>query len=446
MNQNENLTTGDITSSLLKLSIPLALTALIQITYNFVDMFFLGRLGANAIAGVGLAGFLLWIANSIVMIPKVGMGVFASQAFGRDKPKETIRILNNGYILTLILALVYMVIMLVFGNLYVSFFKLSEIASQDARDYIFILALGISFFFINPVLSQSYQSLGNSLTPFKINSIGLLANIILDPILIFGFGPIAGMKVKGAALATVLAQIIVTILFVINIVRNNELLKNSLNHIELRSNWMRDIFKLGLPSALMNAYMAFVSMMLNKFMAVYGEAAVAAYSIGSQLESITWNTTEGLQVGIAAMVGQNYGAGLFDRVKKVIRKSFTIVFTIGAISMLVLFLFRYPLIKIFVPNDPETINLGALYLAILSASQIFMAVEIGLTGAFNGMGDTKTPACIAIILNTMRIPMSWLLMPILGVSGVWTAMTVSSIFKGTFNMGLIRKKIKKELE
>ena len=173
---------------------------------------------------------------------------------------------------------------------------------------------------------------------------------------------------------------------------------------------------------------------------------ICSLSLGSQLESITWNTTEGLQVGIAAMVGQNYGAGLFDRVKNVIRKSFAIVFTIGAISMLVLFLFRYPLIKIFVPNDPETINLGALYLVILSASQIFMAVEIGLTGAFNGMGDTKTQAWIAIILNTMRIPMSWLLMPILGVSGVWTAMTVSSIFKGTFNMGLIRKKIKKELE
>lgn len=409
-------------------------------------MFFLGRLGANAIAGVGLAGFLLWIANSIVMIPKVGMGVFASQAFGRDNPKETIRILNNGYILTLILALVYMILMLVFGNLYVSFFKLSEIASQNARDYIFILALGISFFFINPVLSQSYQSLGNSLTPFKINSIGLLVNIILDPILIFGFGPIPAMKVKGAALATVLAQMIVTIMFVINIVRNNELLKNSLNHIEFRSNWMRDIFKLGLPSALMNAYMAFVSMMLNKFMAVYGEAAVAAYSIGSQLESITWNTTEGLQVGIAAMVGQNYGAGLFYRVKKVIRKSFTIVFTIGAISMLVLFLFRYPLIKIFVPNDPETINLGALYLAILSASQIFMAVEIGLTGAFNGMGDTKTPARIAVILNTMRIPLSLILMPVLGVAGVWTAMTTTSIFKGAFNMGLMKKRVKKVLE
>ena len=107
MDRNVNLTKGDITSSLLKLSIPLALTAFIQITYGFVDMFFIGRLGSNALAGVGLAGFLIWIANSITMIPKVGMGVFASQAFGRKNEKETVRVLNNGYILTIILAIIY---------------------------------------------------------------------------------------------------------------------------------------------------------------------------------------------------------------------------------------------------------------------------------------------------------------------------------------------------
>ena len=445
MDHNVNLTEGDITSSLIKLSIPLALTAFIQITYGFVDMFFIGRLGSNALAGVGLAGFLIWIANSMTMIPKVGMGVFASQAFGRDSQKETIRVLNNGYILTFILAIIYTGLMLIFGNFYVSFFNLSEVASTDARDYIFILALGIIFFFINPVLSQSFQSLGNSLTPFKINSIGLIANIILDPILIFGWGPIPRLEVKGAAIATVFAQIIVTITFIIEIVRKNELLRASISSFDLRPEWMSQIFKLGLPSALMNAYMAFISVMLNKFMAGFGEAAVAAYSIGSQLESITWNTTEGLQVGIAAMVGQNFGAKFFDRVYEVIKKSFKIVFFIGAISMLILFIFRYPLIKIFVPNDPETIKLGAIYLAILSVSQIFMAVEIGLTGAFNGMGDTKTPAWIAIVLNTMRIPLSLMFMPIFGVAGVWIAMTVSSIFKGIIIMWLMRKRVNRDL-
>lgn len=445
MDRNVNLTKGDITSSLLKLSIPLALTAFIQITYGFVDMFFIGRLGSNALAGVGLAGFLIWIANSITMIPKVGMGVFASQAFGRKNEKETVRVLNNGYILTIILAIIYTLILLIFRNLYVGFFKLSDVASKYARDYIFILALGIIFFFINPVLSQSFQSLGNSLTSFKINSIGLIANIILDPMLIFGLGPIPRLEVKGAAIATVLAQIIVSIIFIITIIRKNELLKDSISSWDLRLGWMNQIFKLGLPSALMNAYMAFVSMMLNKFMAGFGEAAVAAYSVGSQLESITWNTTEGLQIGIAAMVGQNYGAKLLDRVHEVIKKSFKIVFFIGAISMVVLFIFRYQLIRIFVPSDPETIELGALYLAILSASQIFMAVEIGLTGAFNGMGDTKTPAIIAIVLNTMRIPFSLVFMPIFEVAGVWLAMTLTSIFKGIFNMVLMKKRVRKEL-
>lgn len=445
MDQNVNLTKGDITKSLLKLSIPLALTAFIQITYGFVDMFFIGRLGSNALAGVGLAGFLIWIANSITMIPKVGMGVFASQAFGRENKKETAMILNNGYVLTIILALIYASILLVFKNLYVDFFKLSDIASKDAKDYIFILAIGIIFFFINPVLSQSFQSLGNSLTPFKINSIGLIANIILDPILIFGLGPIPRLEVKGAAIATVLAQVIVTIIFLIVIIRKNELLKNSLVKFDLRPEWMSQIFSLGLPSALMNAYMAFVSVMLNKFMAGFGEEAVAAYSIGSQLESITWNTTEGLQIGISAMVGQNYGAKLLDRVHKVIKKSFQIVFAIGAVSMVVLYTFRYQLIRIFVPNDTETIKLGAIYLAILSASQIFMAVEIGLTGAFNGMGDTKTPAWIAIVLNTMRIPFSLIFMPIMGVAGVWFSMTLTSTFKGILNMVLMRERVKKEL-
>ena len=445
MNENVNLTKGDITSSILKLSIPLALTAFIQITYGFVDMFFLGRLGSEALAGVGIAGFLLWIANSITLIPKIGMGIFASQAFGRGDNKETIRVLNNGYILTIILAIIYGLLILIFRDIFVKFYGLPELASSYARQYIFIIAFGMIFFFINPVLSQSFQSLGNSLTPFKINTVGLIANMILDPFLIFGLGPFPRLDVKGAAIATVLAQVVVTIIFIIEILRKNDLLKRALSRAEGKARWIGQIFRMGLPSALMSSYMAVISMILNKFMAGFGEAAVAAYSVGSQLESITWNTTEGLEIGIAAMVGQNYGASLFDRVKKTIQISYKILTIIGLISTVVLFIFRYPLIRLFAPTDPKTIELGALYLAILSVSQIFMSLEIGLTGAFNGMGDTKTPAKIAVGLNTLRIPFSIVLMPIFGVSGVWLAMTATSILKGISNFTLLRRKVKKEL-
>lgn len=446
MNQNTNLTKGDITKSLFKLSIPLALTAFIQITYNFVDIFFLGRLGKDAIAGVGIAGFLFWIANAITLIPKIGTGVYASHAFGRSDDRETIKVLNNGYILTIGISIFYSLFLFLFSNYYVNFYGLTESASAYARDYLHIISFGMIFFFINPVLSQSFQSLGNSLTPFKINTIGLITNIIIDPILIFGYGPIPRLEAKGAALATVMAQIVVTLIFVFNIFRKNKILKSAISSFHYKRAWVISIFKMGFPAALMSSFMATISIILNKFMADFGEAAVAAYTVGSQLEAITWNTTEGLQVGIAAMVGQNYGAGLMERVKESIKKSFMILLTIGTISMVVLFAFRYQLFKLFVPNDKETIELGAIYLAILSFSQIFMSTEIGLTGAFNGLGDTKTPAIIGMVSDFSRIPISKIFMPIFGVAGVWLAMSLTSVAKGLLVVFMLVKKMKKSIK
>ncbi len=446
MNQNTNLTKGDITKSLFKLSIPLALTAFIQITYNFVDIFFLGRLGKDAIAGVGIAGFLFWIANAITLIPKIGTGVYASHAFGRSDDRETIKVLNNGYILTITISIFYSLLLFLFSDYYVNFYGLTESASAYARDYLHIISFGMIFFFINPVLSQSFQSLGNSLTPFKINTIGLITNIIIDPILIFGYGPIPRLEAKGAALATVMAQIVVTLIFVFNIFRKNKILKSAISSFHYKRAWVISIFKMGFPAALMSSFMATISIILNKFMADFGEAAVAAYTVGSQLEAITWNTTEGLQVGIAAMVGQNYGAGLMERVKESIKKSFMILLTIGTISMVVLFAFRYQLFKLFVPNDKETIELGAIYLAILSFSQIFMSTEIGLTGAFNGLGDTKTPAIIGMVSDFSRIPISKIFMPIFGVAGVWLAMSLTSVAKGLLVVFMLVKKMKKSIK
>lgn len=446
MNENVNLTKGDITISLFKLSIPLALTAFIQITYNFVDIFFLGRLGKDAIAGVGIAGFLFWIANAITLIPKIGTGVYASHAFGRSDDRETIKVLNNGYILTITISIFYSLLLFLFSDYYVNFYGLTESASAYARDYLHIISFGMIFFFINPVLSQSFQSLGNSLTPFKINTIGLITNIIIDPILIFGYGPIPRLEAKGAALATVMAQIVVTLIFVFNIFRKNKILKSAISSFHYKRAWVISIFKMGFPAALMSSFMATISIILNKFMADFGEAAVAAYTVGSQLEAITWNTTEGLQVGIAAMVGQNYGAGLIVRVKESIKKSFVILLVIGTISMLVLFAFRYQLFKLFVPNDKETIELGAIYLAILSFSQIFMSTEIGLTGAFNGLGDTKTPAIIGMVSDFSRIPISKIFMPIFGVAGVWLAMSLTSVAKGLLVVFMLVKKMKKSIK
>ncbi|MEQ0488314.1 MATE family efflux transporter [Anaerococcus murdochii] len=443
MNRKIDLLHGNIRHTLLKLSFPLALTAFIQIAYGFVDTIWIARLGTKAMAGVGIAGFIFWIGNSLVLIPKVGMGVYASQAFGSQNEKETVMIINNGFIQAIIIGLFFTTFCLIVKNVFIEFYNLGHEAEMAAKDYFFVVSLGMIFFFVGPMFTQAFTSLGDSFTPFVINAVGLAINMVLDPVLIFGLGPFPHMGAKGAALATIISQFVVVLIYFLVVISKDGIIKSAISYIDYRENWQLEIFRLGLPAALLSGFHASISMVLNRFMSAFGPTPVAVCAIGSQLESISWNTTEGIQVGIQALVAQNYGAENKERVKGSIKESFRLVAIIGIIATLVLIVFRHKLFELFTPESKEAIELGANYLFILGLSQGFMAIEIGLAGCFNGMSDTKTPAILGVINNLLRIPIAIVLMPFVGVYGVWIAMSSTSIMKGLVAMTLIYRKVKK---
>lgn len=444
--RNIDLTKEDIRKSLIILSIPLTLTAFVQIAYTLVDMIWIGRIGSNAVAAVGVSYFLAWIAEALSLIAKIGGGVYAAQAYGRKDKKLTSLILQNGYIQGSITAIIYIILILTFKTYIIDFYKLGKEVSDFANAYISITAFGYIFVFLNPIFSQSFYSIGESVTPFKINTIGLVLNIILDPLFIFGFGPIPSMGIRGAAFATVTGQATVFLIFLFVMKRKEGVIKNSLEKFTLSTKWQKRIFNLGLPVSFISGIHAFITIILNKLMAGFGPKPVAVYSIGSQLESISWKTTEGCQAVIQSLIAQNYGAGLVDRLKKGVKESLKLVGWIGIVATIILFGFRNHLFKVFVPGDLETINLGAKYLAILSASQLMMSLEIGSTGIFQGLSDTRTPSAISVIFNAARIPISFLLIPYFGVLGIWLSMTITSIIKGLLSLYLLRKKIKKNLK
>ena len=441
-----DLTKDNIKKSLIVLSIPLTLTAFVQIAYTLVDMVWIGRIGSNAVAAVGVSYFLAWIAEALSLISKIGGGVYASQAYGRKDEKLTSLILQNGYFQGFITSIIYIVLILTFKTYIIDFYKLGKEVSDFANEYLSITTLGYLFVFLNPIFSQSFYSIGESVTPFRINTIGLVLNIILDPLFIFGFGPIPPMGIRGAAIATVTGQATVFLIFLFVMRRKEGVIKNSLENFTLSTKWQKRIFKLGLPVSFISGIHACITIVLNKLMAGFGPKPVAVYSIGSQLESISWKTTEGCQAVIQSLIAQNYGAGLVDRVKKGVKESLKLVGTIGLIATIILFGFRNSLFKVFVPGDIETINLGAKYLAILSASQLMMSLEIGSTGVFQGLSDTRTPSAISVIFNAARIPISFLLIPYFGVLGIWLSMTITSIIKGILSLYLLRKKMKKNLK
>lgn len=441
-----DLTKDNIKKSLIVLSIPLTLTAFVQIAYTLVDMVWIGRIGSNAVAAVGVSYFLAWIAEALSLIAKIGGGVYASQAYGRKDEKLTSLILQNGYFQGFITSIIYISLILTFKTYIIDFYKLGKEVSDFANEYLSITTLGYLFVFLNPIFSQSFYSIGESVTPFRINTIGLVLNIILDPLFIFGFGPIPPMGIRGAAIATVTGQATVFLIFLFVMRRKEGVIKNSLENFTLSTKWQKRIFKLGLPVSFISGIHACITIVLNKLMAGFGPKPVAVYSIGSQLESISWKTTEGCQAVIQSLIAQNYGAGLVDRVKKGVKESLKLVGTIGLIATIILFGFRNSLFKVFVPGDIETINLGAKYLAILSASQLMMSLEIGSTGVFQGLSDTRTPSAISVIFNAARIPISFLLIPYFGVLGIWLSMTITSIIKGILSLFLLRKKMKKNLK
>lgn len=427
-----NLLKGDIFSALLKMAMPLMGTAFVQMAYSLVDLMWLGRLSTGAVAAVGTCSFLVWIAQSITLVAKTGISVGLSQSYGKGDNEGAKKVWVAGFILNLIFCISLTILYITLRNKIIGIYKLDDFVHQMAVDYLVIISLGLIFTFLNPVLSAAFFAKGNSITPFKISIISLVINLILDPFLIFGLSIFPELGIKGAALATVFAQMVSTLLYLYVGFANREIFVKT-NYLKLpEKNYFQSILKLGFPASLQSMIHAMVGMVLNKYIASFGALYIAVYSIGSQIESISWMTSDGFSVAFSAFFGQNFGAKNYERLRDGRKEAMKIVNMIGIFASFLLFFFAKNLFTLFIPRDPEAIIKGIDYLKIVSISQYFMALEIGTTGMLNGLGLTKYPAINAMILNVSRIPLALILMPILEANGIWIAMSLSSILKGIF--------------
>lgn len=432
MERNVNLLTGDITKSLTKLAMPLMGTAFIQMAYSLTDVMWLGRLSTNAVAAVGTCSFFVWISNAITLIAKTGVSVGLAQAFGREDEGEARDVMNAGFYVNLFLCLTVMAILLFFKEEIIGFYSLPEDVHTMAVSYLTVVGAGMIFTFMNPLLSATFFARGNSVTPFKVSVTALVLNIVADPLLIFGIGPFPELGTRGAAVATVLAQGVGTVILLAAAFRQCNIFRRTDYRRPPKGKVVERIVQLGVPSCLQTSIHAGVSIVLNKYIAEFGPKAIAVYTIGSQIESLSWMTAEGFSTAISAFTGQNYGAGKFERIDRGYKIGLRIVCSLGLISALLLFFGNESLFQIFLPGDPKTIEMGGEYLRILSASQVFMSVEIGTAGALNGLSLTRFPAINGAVFNICRIPFSLFLMPKFHVNGIWVAMSLTSILKGIF--------------
>ena len=424
MRKKIDLLEGSIAGTLARLAFPIMGTSFIQMGYNLVDMIWIGRLGSNAVAAVGAAGMFMWLANGFTMIPRIGGQVSVGQRLGAGNPEEGAEFARGALRMGAFLGVLYGIISLLLNKQLIGFFNLnSPDVIWDARVYLMITCGLIVFSFLDQVIGGILAAMGNTVTTFRVTTVGLVINLILDPLLIFGIGPLKGMGVAGAAFATVFAQIIVFVLYLRAVWREPIIFGRIHLCVRTPKQHIREIVKIGLPSAMQDALMSMISMVIARFIAGWGDAAVAVQKVGSQIESISWMMAGGFSTAVNAFIAQNYGAGKKKRIKKGYRKAIEIMAVWGVITTLLLWVFPEFFFKIFI-KEPDVIPMGVDYLRIIGISEIFMCLEGAATGAFQGIGKTVPPSVTGILFNALRIPAAMLLSATdLGLNGVWWALS-----------------------
>lgn len=446
MQKNIDLLNGSVFSSLSRLALPIMATSLIQMAYNLTDMIWIGRIGSNAVAAVGAAGMYMWLSNGLASLSKMGGQVNTGYSLGSRHHEDAAKYVSNTFQLTLLLGLLYGIICVVFANPLIGFFNLnSPKVIADAHIYLQITCGFVVFSFLNQTFTGIFTAIGNSKAAFFATSIGLFINIFLDPALIFGIGPFPCLNVMGAAIATVIAQAIVTLIF-LYFASKDQLLFHNVNILRKpNTTYLLSILHIGLPTCIQNMLFTGISMIIARMVASYGDAAVAVQKVGSQIESISWMTSDGFAAAVNSFIAQNRGAGNKARIKKGYTCAMGIVLLWGIICTILLMFCPAPIFRIFI-TEASILPMGIDYLVILGVSQLPMSIEITTAGAFAGYGKTIPPSVISIIFSAIRIPMALILIQTpLALNGIWWSITISSILKGVLLFTLFVIVLKKDM-
>jgi putative MATE family efflux protein len=424
-----DLTRGPILDKLLLVALPIIGTQLLLMSYNLVDMFLLGRVGSDAVASTGLAGMYIWMGEGFLLLGKTGAEIGVSQSLGRRDIKAAKKFSHSAFFLALAAGLAYGAALALFSEHLVGFFHVRETSvATEAKNYLVIVSSAVPAVFISGATAGIFTGTGNSRAPFLINACGLALNAILDAVFIFGFG----MRVAGAAAATVISQFFACAVSVACLFKKHDRpFERFVIFAKINTKALRQILKWTLPLCIVSFFFTFFTMFISRLAASFGAGAIAVYRVGSQIESICWLVGEGTATSVAAFVGQNYGAAKWDRIRSGIKMALVSWCSWGVfITFLMVFAGRRAF-EFFLP-DPALLDMGQSFLRILAICEVFGCLEAISFGTMRGLGQTIPQFAISISCNALRIPIAYGMSRVLGIGGVWYGITITASMRGLF--------------
>ncbi|AIF68711.1 multidrug transporter MatE [Palaeococcus pacificus DY20341] len=419
---------GNIERTLLKLAYPLILNNMVQVLYNLTDTFWLGRLGREELSAPGTAWPLVWFFMSIGMGFATAGFAFVSQYIGAKKYEEANRSAGALYSMMMLFSAFVAFFGIIIAPLALDFMNVTSEVYPYALSYIRIIFIGIPFSFTLFAFNFLLRAVGDTKTPVKINIFTIALNIILDPILIFGWFGFPRMGVVGAAVATMFSNSIGSIIGGYLLFKGRVGIHLTLETLKPDWDFYKRIFRVGLPSSVGFSTDALGFVVLTRVIYAYGTVAFATYTIANRLTNFMFAFANGISQAMGTMVGQNVGAEKYERAKEIAEKAMFTNFIILSVGTALVVIFRPQIFSFFI-NDEAVLAESARFIKYFAFSLPFFGILAAVSNVFQSAGHTKKAMILGILrLWTLRIPLAYSLGLFFNSTvGVWLGMGLSNL-------------------
>lgn len=410
-----------------------------MVAFNLVDTYFVGQLGSVQLAALSFTFPVIMVIFSLMQGMGIGATALISKSIGKNDRKRAACETTDSLTLSVLLAGLFIVLGMFTVEPTFRLLGASDEILPYVVEYMTIWYLALFFVIIPFVGNSAIRSTGDTRTPSMIMIFAVIINAILDPMLIFGFGPIPAMGLKGAATATAISRAMTMILslWVLNF-REKLLIKK----LPSWSNW-KPILWIGIPSGISKMIVPITTGVITALLAEHGEFVVAGYGVATRVEFLAKSILFALSASIGPFSGQNFGAGNFSRIRSGVFYSNLFSVGWGLVVAAILFFFGKPIAGIFT-NDPQVVDATALYLTLVSFSFGFQGVVQIVNSNINTLNKPLTASSIVFIqMLIIGIPLLYWLDSLYGVKGIYAAIAVTYVIGGLisalFNRSVMAK-------
>lgn len=412
---------------LFKMGLPSIVAMLVMSLYNVVDTFWIAKISPQAIAALTICFPIQMIFGALGVGTGVGAGSFVARMFGAGKDLKAHKTAGQVLFLSLFFGLLIIMCGISFHDPILTFFGATPEILPLSRRYLTVIIYGTPFLFFMMTTDYLFRSEGNPNIPMYVISTSAVLNAVLDPFLIFGWGPFPELGIRGAAFATVISQFSTVFMSTYFLLFTNSKYKIKWKYIIPNPGIIVSIYRVGVPTFITHLLFSLVLTVYNQKLGDFGPLAIATLGLSFRINGILMMIIFGFGHGVMPLVGYNYGASNFGRLKRIVSVAVKYSALIGGISTILIEIFASPLMMIF-SRDKELLTIAVPAFRIFVLTQVLAGPTIIWINMFNGLGKGTTSMVLLMIRQVVfLIPLIYLLPLFFGLNGVWMSQPVSNV-------------------